>query len=70
MALHGSGSHMSRSFNYILSQFKVDVTTFCNMNTNYYYNIIQNHYQEGLDEKLLNKISFANDVLYNNKECV
>ena len=51
--------HMSKSFNYILSQFKLDATTFCNMNTNYFYNLIQNHYQEGLE------VSFAKDVLYN-----
>ena len=27
LAFHGSGSHMSKSFNYILSQFKLDATT-------------------------------------------
>ena len=59
---------MSTSFNYILSQLKFDVTTLCNMKTNCFYNIIpqyQNHYQEGLGEKLLSKASFAKDVLYN-----
>ena len=35
LAFHGSGSHVT-SFNYILSQFKLDATTFCNMNTNYF----------------------------------
>ena len=56
---------MSKRFNYILSQFKLDATTFCNMNTNYLHHFIQKHYQEGLDEKLLNKVLFAKDVLYN-----
>ena len=39
LSFHGSGSHMSKSFNYILSQFKLDATTFCNMNTNYFYDL-------------------------------
>ena len=56
---------MSKSFNYILSQFKLDATSFSSINTNYFYNLIQNHYQERLDEKLLSKVSFAKDVLYN-----
>ena len=60
---------MSKRFNYILSQFKFEVTTFCNMNSNYFYdlNYFYDRYQEGLDEKLklLSKVSFAMDVLYN-----
>ena len=36
----------------------------------FYYNIIQNHYQKGLDEKLLNTVSLAKDVLNNiENEC-
>ena len=54
---------MSNSFSYTLSQFKLDATTFCNMKSNYFYYIIQNHYQKGLDEK---EHSFlAKDVLSN-----
>ena len=49
---------MSNSFSYTLSQFKLDATTFCNMKSNYFYYIIQNHYQKGLDEKLLNTVSW------------
>ena len=56
---------MSTSFSYTLSQFKLDATTFCNMKSNYFYYIIQNHYQKGLDEKLLNTVSLAKDVLNN-----
>ena len=36
LAFHANSSHMSKSFNYILSQFKLDAMTFCNMNTNYF----------------------------------
>ena len=56
---------MSKSFNYTLSQLKFDATTFYNMKSSYFYYIIQNHYQKGLDEKLLNTVSFAKDVLNN-----
>ena len=56
---------MSTSFNYTLSQFKHDATTFCNMKPSYLYCIIQNQYQKGLDEKLLNTVSLAKDVLNN-----
>ena len=58
---------MSKSFNYTLSQFKLDATTFYNMKPSYFYYIIQNHYQKGLDEKLLNTVSLAKDVLNNIK---
>ena len=56
---------MSKSFNYTLSQLKLDATTLCNMEFSYFYYIIQNHYQKGLDEKLLNTVSLANVVLNN-----
>ena len=56
---------MSKSFNYTLSQFKLDATTFYNMKPSYFYCIIQNYYQKGLDEKLLNTVSLAKDVLNN-----
>ena len=61
----GIGLYMSSSFSYTLSQFKLDATTFCNMKSNYFYYIIQNHYQKGLGEKLLNTVSLAKDVLSN-----
>ena len=69
LAFYGSGSHMYKRFSCILSQFKPDAMTFCNMNTNYFYNLIQNHHQEELDEKLHNKVSFAKDVLYIENAC-
>ena len=50
-----------------LSHFKLVATTFYNMKPSYFYYIIQNHYQKGLDEKLLNTVSFAKDVLNNIK---
>ena len=53
LALRGIGSYMSKSFNYSFSQFKLDATTFYNMKPSYFYCIIQNHHQKGLDEKLL-----------------
>ena len=56
---------MSNSFNYTLSQFKLAAMTFYNMKPSYFYYIIQNHYQKGLDEKLLNTVSLAKDVLNN-----
>ena len=56
---------MSKRFNYPLSQFTLNATTFYNMKPSYFYCIIQNHYQKGLDEKLLNTVSLANDVLKN-----
>ena len=54
---------MSKSFNYTLSQFKLDATTFCNMKPSGFYYIFLNHYQKGLDEKLLNTVSLEKDVL-------
>ena len=48
-----------------LFQSKLDATTSCNMKPSYFYCIIQNHYQKGLDEKLLNTVSLAKDVLNN-----
>ena len=65
LALRGIGSYMSKSFNYTLSQFKLDATTFYNMKPSYFYYIIQNQYRKGLDEKILNTVSLAKDVLNN-----
>ena len=65
IAFPGLGSYMSKSFNYTLSQFKLHATTFCNTKSSYFYYIIHNHYQKGLDEKLLNTVSLAKDVLSN-----
>ena len=56
---------MSKSFNYTLSQFKLDATTFYNMKPNHFYYIILNQYRKGLDEKILNTVSLAKDVLNN-----
>ena len=56
---------MSKSFNYTLSQFKLDATTFYNMKPSYCYYIIQNQYRKRLDEKILNTVSLAKDVLNN-----
>ena len=57
---------MSKSFSYTLSQFKFDATTFYNMKSNYFYYIIQNLYgKKGMDEKLVNTVSLAKDVLSN-----
>ena len=56
---------MSKTFNYTLSQINIDATTFCNMKSSYFDYIIDNHYQKGLDEKLLNRESLAKDVLSN-----
>ena len=66
-ALRGIGSYMSKSFNYTLSQFKLDATTFYNMKPSYFYCIIQNQYRKELDEKLLNTVSLAKYVLNNIK---
>ena len=54
---------MTKSFNYTLSQLKLDATTFCNMKPSCFYYIFLNHYQKGLDEKLLNTVSLEKDVL-------
>ena len=54
---------MSKSFNYTLSQFKLDAAIFCNMKSSCFYYIFLNHYQKGLDEKLLNTVSLEKDVL-------
>ena len=56
---------MSKSFNYTLSQFKLDATTFYNMKPSCFYYIFQNQYRKGLDEKILNTVSLAKDVLNN-----
>ena len=59
---------MSKSFNYTLSQFKLDATTFYNMKPSHFYYIILNQYRKGLDEKILNTVSL--DVLNNiENEC-
>ena len=62
LALEGSGSYMSKSFNYILSKLKLDAMTFCSMKSNNFYEMIQDHYQEELDEQLIRKVSFTKDV--------
>ena len=62
LALQGSGSCMSKSFNYILSKLKLDAMTFCSMKSNNFYEMVQDHYQEGLDEQLICKVSFTKDV--------
>ena len=56
---------MSKILSYTFSHFRHDATTFCNMKPSYFYYIIQNHYQKGLDEKLLNTVSLAKYVLNN-----
>ena len=61
LALQGSGSYMSKSFNYILSKLKLDTMTFSSMKSNNFYEMVQDHYQEGLDEQLI--VSFTKDVL-------
>ena len=48
LALQGSGSYMSKSFNYILSKLKFDAITFCSMKSNNFYEMVQDHYKEGL----------------------
>ena len=63
LALQGSGSYMSKSFNYILSKLKLDAITFCSMKSYNFYEMVQYHYQEGLDEQLIRKVSFTTDVL-------
>ena len=54
---------MFNSFNYILSKLKPDAMTFCIMKSNNFYEMVQDHYQEGLDEQLMRKVSFTKDVL-------
>ena len=62
LALRGIASCMSnKSFNYNLSRFKLDATTFCNMKPSYFYYIIQNQYQKSLDDT----VHLAKDVLNN-----
>ena len=63
LALQCNSSYMSKSFNYILSKFKLDAMTFCSMKSNNFYEMVQDHYQEGLDEQLIRKVSFTKDVL-------
>ena len=53
LALQGSGSYVSKSFSHILSKLKVDLMTFCNMKSNNFYEMVQDHYQERLDEQLI-----------------
>ena len=65
LALRGIGSYMSKSFSNTLSHFKHDAKTFCNMKPSYFDYIIQNHYQKGLDEKLVNTVSLTKYVLDN-----
>ena len=54
---------MSKSFNYILSKLKLDAMTFCSMKSNNFYEMVQDHYQEGLDEQLIRRLSITKDVL-------
>ena len=56
LALQGDGSYMSESFNYILSKLKLDAITFCIVKSNNFYKMVQDHYQEGLDEQLISVI--------------
>ena len=56
---------MYKSFNYILSKLNLDAMTFCSMKSNNFYEMVQDHYQEGLDEQLIHKVSFTKDVLEN-----
>ena len=37
--------------------------TFCSMISNNFYEMVQGHYHEGLDEQLIRKVSFTKDVL-------
>ena len=53
---------MSKCFNYILAQFKVDDTTFCNMKQSCFHDLFKKHYQVGLEEKPLINVSFLKDV--------
>ena len=52
LVLQDSGSYMSKSFNYILSKLNLDAITFC-MKSNNFYEMVQDHYQEGFDEQLI-----------------
>ena len=63
LALQGSDSHMYKSLNNMLFQLKLDAMTFCNMKSKNLYEMDQDHHQEGLDEQLMCKVSFAKDVL-------
>ena len=54
---------MSKSFNYVLSKLKLDAMTLCSMKSTNFYEMVQDHYQEGLDEQLIRKVSFTKDVL-------
>ena len=56
---------IQKCFNYTLSQFKLDATTFCNLKPSRFYYIFRNKYQMQLDEKLLNTVSLQKDVLNN-----
>ena len=65
MAAKSDVPNFSKSFNYILSKLKLDAMTFCSIKSNF-YKMVQDHYQEGLDEQLICKVSFTKDVL----ECI
>ena len=57
LAQQVSGSYMFKRF---LSKLKLDAVTFCSMKSNNFYEM--DHYQEGLDEQLIRKVSFTKDV--------
>ena len=63
LALQGSGSYMSKRFNYILSKLKLDAMTLCSMKSNNFYEMVQDHYEEGLNEQLIRKVSFTKYML-------
>ena len=63
LALQGNGSYISKRFNYILSKLKLDAMTFCSMKSNNFYEMVEDHYQEGLDEQIIRKVSFTKDML-------
>ena len=57
LALEGSGSYISKRFNYILSKLKLDTMIICSMKLKKFYEMVQDHYyQEGLDEQLVRKV--------------
>ena len=63
LALQGSGSYMSKRFNYILSKLKLDAMTFSSMKLNNFYEMVQDHYEEGIDEQLIRKVPFTKYML-------
>ena len=52
LAIQCSGSDMSKSFNYIFSKLKLDTMSFCSVESNNFYEMVQ----EGLDEQLIRKV--------------